>query len=541
VIQLAVDLSDPLLELVRGGQVRIDAVEVGPWFSMQQIRAYRQALPGMPFHFHGADLIERVVLIPGAISRIAAYVHYTESPWASMHITMWLPGMVWLMLRHGWRMPLPNPERATHRFVRQVMRLSRSIPVPVTLENIEPLPFDGYDFEVQPARIAQVLERTGCGLVLDTGHARVSAAVLRMDVHEYLQSLPLAQVVQIHVSGPRERDGRLKDVHEQLQEIDYTLLEFVLARTRPQVVTLEYIREQDSLREQLVRLRDVVGSPTRHSYEWPLNSDSRGSSNEKSTSISLTRGEIEDGLRRLGLRRGDAVEVHSSLSSFGWVEGAAATVVDALMHVVGEEGTIVMSAYPLSLPLPLTEEERARGILAKVRILREDAGGGVYPPQRTGMGAIADEFRRRPGTVLGTGIHRVCAWGRHAALHSKGYEYLIEADGWVLLLGVDIHRCSSMHIAEGRAGIPDAITRRFAVPEDVQRDYPEDTWYVAYGSTPDDAWQKVQDEAEGRGLVQRRRIGRAECMLFKARAVVGIYEEFLRADPYGLFGVGKET
>jgi aminoglycoside N3'-acetyltransferase len=255
----------------------------------------------------------------------------------------------------------------------------------------------------------------------------------------------------------------------------------------------------------------------------------------KGASTSLTREEIEDGLRRLGLARGDVVEVHSSLSKFGWVEGGAATVVDALMHVVGEEGAIVMSAYPLSPPLPLTEEERARGILAKVRLLREGDG------DRTGMGAIADEFRRRPGTVLGTGVHRVCAWGRHAALHSKGYEYLLEADGWVLLLGVDIHRCSSMHIAEGRVGIPDGITRRFAVPEDVQRDYPEDTWYVACGSTPGDAWQKVQDEAEHRGLVQRRCIGRAECMLFKARAVVGIYEESLRTDPYGLFGVGKES
>ena len=258
-------------------------------------------------------------------------------------------------------------------------------------------------------------------------------------------------------------------------------------------------------------------------------------------SISLTREDIEDSLHGFGLARGDAIEVHSSLSSFGRVVGGAAAVVDALMNVVGEEGAIVMSAYPLSLPLPLTEQEKARGILAKVRIFREDAGGGAHPPQRTGMGAIADEFRRRPGTVLGTGIHRVCAWGRHAALHSKGYEYLLEIDGWVLLLGVDIRRCSSMHIAEGRVGIPDAITRRFAVPEDVRRDYPEDTWYVAYGSTPDDAWQKVQDEAERRGLIKSRRIGRAECMLCKARAVVGIYEEFLRADPYGLFGVGKET
>jgi aminoglycoside N3'-acetyltransferase len=51
-----------------------------------------------------------------------------------------------------------------------------------------------------------------------------------------------------------------------------------------------------------------------------------------------TRPDIENGLRELGLRRGDVVEVHSSLSSFGWVEGGAATAVDALMAVVGIYG-----------------------------------------------------------------------------------------------------------------------------------------------------------------------------------------------------------
>ena len=99
---------------------------------------------------------------------------------------------------------------------------------------------------------------------------------------------------------------------------------------------------------------------------------------------SLTQPEIERELRQLGLTRGDAAEVHSSLSSFGWVAGGASTVVDALMNVVGDEGTLVMSAYPVSKPLPLTEKEKARGILAKVRIYGEDYDGP------TGMGAIAE-------------------------------------------------------------------------------------------------------------------------------------------------------
>ncbi len=253
-------------------------------------------------------------------------------------------------------------------------------------------------------------------------------------------------------------------------------------------------------------------------------------------STPLTQKDIEVGLRQLGLGRGDAVEVHSSLSNFGWVEGGAPAVVDALMNVVGKEGALVMSAYPVSLPLPLTEEEKARGILAKVRIFDEDYDG------RTGMGAIADEFRRRPGTCLGCGIHRVCAWGHYATRHSQvGYRHLLDLDGWALLLGVDIHRCSSMHIAESQVGIPVVVSKHLEAPEDIRRDYPDDVWYIQYGSTPADAWAKIQGEAERRGLIKRHHIGRAGCMLFKAKAVVGIYEEALRSDPFGLFGVKRRA
>lgn len=244
---------------------------------------------------------------------------------------------------------------------------------------------------------------------------------------------------------------------------------------------------------------------------------------------SLTRSEIESGLRQLGLSRGDAVEVHSSLSSFGWVEGGAATVVDALMNVVGQEGALVMSAYPVSKLLPLTEEEKARGILAKVRLYGEDYDGP------TGMGVIADHFRSRPDTVLGPGFHRVCAWGRDADKHSKGYSYLLEIDGWVLLLGVPIGYCSSMHQAE-KVVLPTQVTEYFKLPEDIRRDYPDEI-YVSYGSTPHDAWQKVRAKAEHRGLIKRHKIGKAACMLFKARPVVGIYEHALRTDPLGLFGI----
>ncbi len=245
----------------------------------------------------------------------------------------------------------------------------------------------------------------------------------------------------------------------------------------------------------------------------------------------LAQEDIEAGLRRLGLEKGQVVEIHSSLSSFGWVTGGPSTVVDALIRVVGPEGSILMSAYPVSKLLPLSAEEKAWGILAKVQTYGEEYRGP------TGMGVIADEFCRRPGTVLGPTWHRVCAWGRYARQLSQGYHVLLEMGGWVLLLGVDIRRCSCMHQAE-KAPLPPEITRRFTLPAEIRAKYPDDI-YLAYGCSPEDAWLKIQTQAEQQGLIHIGQIGRATCRFFPARPVVNLYQEARQADPWGLFDVER--
>ena len=58
--------------------------------------------------------------------------------------------------------------------------------------------------------------------------------------------------------------------------------------------------------------------------------------------MSVSKSDIIQSLKELGLRQGDIVLVHSSLKSFGYVEGGADTVIDAFLEVVGETGTLVM-------------------------------------------------------------------------------------------------------------------------------------------------------------------------------------------------------
>jgi aminoglycoside N3'-acetyltransferase len=245
----------------------------------------------------------------------------------------------------------------------------------------------------------------------------------------------------------------------------------------------------------------------------------------------ITREEIVKDLKQMGLKAGMAVEVHSSLSSMGYVQNGPATVIQALIDVVGKGGALIMSAYPVTLPIWPTEEEKAKGIICKVRFMDENDNS------KTGMGAISDAFRRWPGTCLGKGMHRVCAWGKDARLHAQGYDYLLSIDGWVLLIGVDIHSCSAMHIAETKVSLPQDIKDYFELPEDIRHQYPPKKWHIQYHDPPEDGWEKIQEEAVRRGLIVQAKIGQAKCFFFRAKPVVDIYEERLRADPHGLLGL----
>jgi uncharacterized protein (UPF0276 family) len=113
--------------------------------------------------------------------------------------------------------------------------------------------------EIQPPTVSSILEETGAGLLLDIAHARLPAECTGLPVKDHLSGLPMDRVAPIHAGGPRTRDGYLYDAHRSLQAADYALLEFIVRRSGPRVVTLEHIRLKNALREQLARLQTMIG------------------------------------------------------------------------------------------------------------------------------------------------------------------------------------------------------------------------------------------------------------------------------------------
>lgn len=108
-------------------------------------------------------------------------------------------------------------------------------------------------------------------------------------------------------------------------------------------------------------------------------------------------GDILEGLRHIGVQPGMELEVHSSLKSFGPVDGGAEAVIAALKDSVGPDGSLFMPALRLSPDLPKTEEDLMLGVdiyrLTAMHYVEDllpqrvrdifkpsDAVAAVYPP-----------------------------------------------------------------------------------------------------------------------------------------------------------------
>jgi aminoglycoside N3'-acetyltransferase len=254
--------------------------------------------------------------------------------------------------------------------------------------------------------------------------------------------------------------------------------------------------------------------------------------------VPVTKEEIKYSLKSLGIKPGCILGVHSSLSSCGHVEGGADTVLEALFETVGQAGTIVMSTYLVGPPVKLTEQDIASGISWKVKRFAFDD-----LDTSSGMGIIADTFRRRPDVVRWFDpVHSVSAWGKGAEFFCQSFKPLVEADGRILLLGVQMDRCSALHIAEGQVRLPEDIQRllEWKVPEELLKVYPPDEWLLGCKGVWGD-FMIVQQEAEKLGLIASRTIGMGTALLFEAKPMVALYKKLLMEDPYRMFGLRSKS
>jgi len=184
----------------------------------------------------------------------------------------------------------------------------------------------------------------------------------------------------------------------------------------------------------------------------------------------VRQSELIAGIRGLGLPEGSLVMAHASLSSLGWVVGGPETVVRALLDVVGRSGTLAVVASWDDIPFRL-----ARWPLAWQDAYQDEMPG--FDPEHSEAnreyGRLPERLRTWPGARKSAHPdQRVVAVGRLAswltATHSLDDSFgpgtpfarLVEARGYVLMLGAPLRSLTLLHHAEAIASVP--AKRRWA-------------------------------------------------------------------------------
>ena len=256
--ELAIDIARRRdLHFVEIVAENIDPSAIPPALMKLRERCMQVIPHGISLSLGGAEPIDRK-----RVRRLAELARVLKSPLVSEHIAFVRAGG----LEAGHLLPLPRTKAAIDVVVENVHIAQDLLPVPLALENISTL-FEWPDGDMSEADfINEILNRTGCSLLLDVANVWANIQNHGGDAVTMLKQLPLDRLAYIHVGGGEERNGVYHDTHAAaVPEGVFELLEELCAVTEVPGVMLE--RDDDfPISDQLNRELDAIASAIAHGH-----------------------------------------------------------------------------------------------------------------------------------------------------------------------------------------------------------------------------------------------------------------------------------
>lgn len=233
--------------------------------------------------------------------------------------------------------------------------------------------------------------------------------------------------------------------------------------------------------------------------------------------IEIRKAEMADQLRRLGVKPGGVLLVHTAFRATRPVEGGPRGLIDALRDAMGPDGTLVMPSMTSDDDTPFDP---------------------VRTPAANDLGIVADTFWRLPDVARSDHPFAFAALGPQAAAITADHLPLPphiaaspvgrvhEMDGQVLLLGVGHDANTTLHLAELIANVPYRVPRYCTIMQQgrpVRVDYGENDHCCERFALADDWLRARRLQSEGH-------VGYAHARLISARDLVKVATEQLADD-----------
>ncbi len=175
-------------------------------------------------------------------------------------------------------LPLPYTEGSLRHVVRRIRQVQDLLEQPLVLEN--PSTYLQFSASSMPEQefVSRVAAGADCGLLLDVNNVYVNSVNHGFGPVKYLEALPAARVVYLHVSGHTRFDTHIIDSHHgPVAPPVWSLCHHALGLTGPRPTCLEWdeeIPDFETLRTEAQKVHRPSSFPKRfHSPAGPRNPD----------------------------------------------------------------------------------------------------------------------------------------------------------------------------------------------------------------------------------------------------------------------------
>ncbi|MDR3441808.1 MAG: DUF692 domain-containing protein [Legionella sp.] len=195
----AVDWFEILTEnyLIPGGK---------PLYYLDKIRAdYPVVMHGVSLSLGSSDPLDRDYLqqLKGLITRV-------EPEWVSDHLC-WT-GVSGLNAHD--LLPVPYTQQTVQHIVSRIQQIQDFLGRPILIENVSSYLTFKQSEMTEWEFILQILNQSGCYLLLDVNNVYVSSINHQFDPLEYIQALSAERVAQIHLAGHSNQGDYIIDTHD---------------------------------------------------------------------------------------------------------------------------------------------------------------------------------------------------------------------------------------------------------------------------------------------------------------------------------------
>lgn len=217
------------------------------------MKQFSETIKPLLLHFASPGIIE--VLHPDCEQRINVEVlkkilNSTDSPVFSTHLTAHLKYFPDLK---DWQHQKNDllADKICDRFLETYLIYQTNFDIPLLIET-----FPYYNFANQfliasdPEFLTELCNQADCYLLIDISHVRVSAFYMKLDVFDYISKLPLNKTKELHISGTSNLFTKklVYDSHTNIDKFDLEIIDYILSRSNPEYLTVEYGSEMPHLR-----------------------------------------------------------------------------------------------------------------------------------------------------------------------------------------------------------------------------------------------------------------------------------------------------